>query len=84
MKRALLAAVTFASLFVTSCGSSSSGDDSTVQAGSGQVLNPGGKPQSEADATRAAQMKMQGEQMNAQRATQTQAMQDAMKRTGGK
>ena len=83
MKTVLLS-LGLASLLVTGCSSSSAGDDATVKDGSGQITNPGGKPQTEADSSRASQMQSQGQQQAAAASNDAKAMQEAMKRTGGK
>ena len=85
MRRVLLSSLAFlvGALSLVGCSSSSAGDDATVKEGSGQVMNPTGKP-AEADAARAAQMQSQGQQQAAAASKDAQAMQEAMRRTGGK
>ena len=82
MRNVVLAAAALAVL--VGCGSSSSGDDTAVKGGSGVALNPGGKPQTPADASREAAMQQQGTQMNDARAQAAAAEAAAKAKTGGK
>ncbi|RYG86944.1 hypothetical protein EON77_02975 [bacterium] len=83
MRRVLLLTLALSAIIAAGCSSSSTGDDTAVKDGSGQTMNPSGKP-AEADAARAAQMQSQGQQQAAAASADSKAMQEAMKRTGGK
>lgn len=82
MKPARLIPALLTALVAIGC--SSPAEDGAVAAGSGQVQNPGGKPKTEADATRATQMESQGAQMRASASADARAMQEAMRKSGGK
>jgi len=78
-----LALALLAVAFLAGC-SSSSGDDATVKAGSGEVTNPGGKPRNDQEAAIAGQMQQAGNAMNDQRAKAAAAEQAARAAAGGK
>lgn len=82
MRRVLLPVL--AGLLLAGCAASSSGDDATVKAGSGEVTNPGGKPRNEQEAQLAAQMQQAGNRMNQFQSQAAGAEAAAKAKTGGK
>ena len=64
------------------CSSKDADVDTNVKSGSGQIMNPGGKPQSAAEADYAAKMQQTGNAMNAEMQKEAAARQAAMAKAG--
>jgi Spy/CpxP family protein refolding chaperone len=84
MRTILLAMAALAAIALGGCGSSSSGPVTGMQPGTGQIMNPGGKPQTPADAANAQQRQKEGAQMNNDMQKSASAIAAAKQRTGGK
>ena len=69
-------------LLCVGCSSNASDVDSNVKAGSGQVMNPTGKPQTPEEAAYAAKMQQTGNAMNAEMQKEAAARAAAMSKAG--
>lgn len=82
MKNLTLFSAALLVLTCVGCSSGSADVDSSVKAGSGQIMNPSGKPQTAAEAEYAAKMQQTGNAMNAEMQKEAAARAAAMAKAG--